>query len=60
MVSPRLADLDAGEATGIMTLLSLIPITLQTSIFLLVLSIGLTATLQDATLMFRSPSNADG
>jgi len=38
-----------------MTLLSLIPITLQTSIFLLVFSIGLTATLQDATLMFRNP-----
>ena len=38
-----------------MTLLNLIPITLQTSIFLLVLSIGLTATLQDATLMFRNP-----
>jgi BASS family bile acid:Na+ symporter len=38
-----------------MTLLNLIPIALQTSIFLLVLSIGLTATLQDATLMLRSP-----
>lgn len=38
-----------------MTLLSLIPITLQTSIFLLVFSIGLTATLQDATLMLRNP-----
>lgn len=38
-----------------MTLSNLIPITLQTSVFLLVLSIGLTATPRDATLMFRNP-----
>ena len=38
-----------------MTLANLIPIVLQASIFLLVLSIGLTATLQDAATMFRNP-----
>lgn len=38
-----------------MTLSNLIPIALQASIFLLVLSIGLTATLQDAVTMFRNP-----
>lgn len=38
-----------------MTFLKLVPIALQTSIFLLVLSIGLTARPQDATLMFRNP-----
>ena len=38
-----------------MTLSNLIPIVLQASIFLLVLSIGLTATLQDAVTMFRNP-----
>ena len=38
-----------------MTLSNLIPIALQASIFLLVLSIGLTATLQDAVMMFRNP-----
>jgi BASS family bile acid:Na+ symporter len=38
-----------------MSLATLIPVILQTSIFLLVLSIGLTATPQDATLMFRRP-----
>ena len=38
-----------------MTLANLIPVILQTSIFLLVLSIGLTATAQDAMSMFRHP-----
>ena len=38
-----------------MTLSNLIPIILQASIFMLVLSIGLTATPQDAAMMFRHP-----
>jgi BASS family bile acid:Na+ symporter len=38
-----------------MTLANLLPAALQTSIFLLVLSIGLTATPQDVALMFRRP-----